>query len=49
VRTRCAERGLIVRSIRNSVAVCPPLVIGLDELDRLVEILRAAFDDVASA
>ena len=49
VRARCAERGLIVRSIRNSVAVCPPLVIGLDELDRLVEILRAAFDDVASA
>ena len=49
VRARCAERGLIVRSIRNSVAVCPPLVIGLEDLDRLVEILRAAFDDVASA
>jgi putrescine aminotransferase len=48
VRERCAEHGLIVRSIRDSVAVCPPLVIALDELDRLVETLAQAISEVAA-
>ncbi|MBW2281522.1 MAG: aminotransferase class III-fold pyridoxal phosphate-dependent enzyme [Deltaproteobacteria bacterium] len=49
VRERCAERGLIVRPIRNAAAMCPPLVIERAEIDLLVERLRAGLDDVASA
>ena len=47
VRASCADRGLIVRSIRNCVAVCPPLVIQPGEIDLMIERLGAALDDAA--
>jgi len=38
----CLEEGLIVRSIREGLAVCPPLTIAEDEIDSLVERLGRA-------
>jgi putrescine aminotransferase len=38
----CLEEGLIVRSLREGVAVCPPLCITEDEVDLLLERLRSA-------
>ncbi len=41
------EHGLIVRNIMDTMAVCPPLIISEDEIDRLVERLGAAIKDTA--
>jgi putrescine aminotransferase len=38
----CLEEGLIVRSIREGLAVCPPLTISEDEIDTLVARLGRA-------
>jgi adenosylmethionine-8-amino-7-oxononanoate aminotransferase len=40
----CQEAGLIVRSLGNTVAVCPPLVITRSQVDELVEMLGSGLD-----
>ena len=40
----CLEEGLIVRAIRDSVALCPPLTISDSEIDELVSRLTRAMD-----
>jgi 4-aminobutyrate--pyruvate transaminase len=45
VQARALEHGVIVRNIRDAVAVCPPLIINDAEIDELVEGLRRALDD----
>ncbi len=53
VPTRCVafarELGLIVRSVGDSIVVCPPLVITADELDDLFGRLEGALDRTADA
>ena len=36
----CQDNGLIVRAIGDVIALCPPLVISLDEIDELFDILE---------
>jgi putrescine aminotransferase len=43
----CLEEGLIVRSIREGLAVCPPLTISEDEIDELVAKLGRALARLA--
>lgn len=44
------ERGLIVRALAGDVvAVCPPLVVSLDEIDEIFDLLEAALDDTLAA
>jgi len=38
------ERGLIVRAIGDTIALCPPLIITADEVDELYARLEAAMD-----
>lgn len=38
------ERGVILRVIRDSIAVCPPLIIERDEVDILFDALAASLD-----
>jgi 4-aminobutyrate--pyruvate transaminase len=45
VQTRALEYGVIVRNMRDAVAVCPPLIIDEAQIDELVEGLRRALDD----
>ena len=45
LRDICIRNGLMVRSIRDSVVCCPPLIISHDEIDRLADILRRSLDE----
>ncbi len=44
---RCQEQGLIVRNIGDSIALCPPLVITVSEIDELFDRLERALDATA--
>lgn len=44
VRDLCIANGLMVRGIRDSIVMCPPLIVSHDEIDALVMILRRALD-----
>jgi putrescine aminotransferase len=39
VRDLCIKNGLMVRGIRDSIVMCPPLIITKDEIDRMVDII----------
>ena len=45
IQTAAAERGLIVRAIRDAVAVCPPLIITRAQVDELLDTFTLALDD----
>ncbi len=45
VRDACIARGLMVRAIRDSIVMSPPLVITHAEIDQIVDTIRAALDD----
>jgi 4-aminobutyrate--pyruvate transaminase len=45
VQARAQEHGVIVRNIRDAIAVCPPLIITEAEIEELLEGLRRALDD----
>ncbi len=42
VRQRMIERGVIVRPLGDSLAICPPLVIGDQQVDTIVDVLAEA-------
>ncbi len=43
------KRGLIVRAIGDTIALCPPLIISEAEIDLLIDRLALGLDDVAEA
>jgi putrescine aminotransferase len=45
VRDICIRNGLMVRAIRDSIVLCPPLVIRSEEIDRMLAIIRLALDE----
>lgn len=47
VRDECIARGLMVRAIRDSIVMSPPLVITHAEIDQLVDTIAAALDATA--
>ena len=47
IQAAALERGLIVRALRDAVAVCPPLIITPVQIDELFDKLTAALDAVA--
>ena len=40
VRDLCINNGLMVRAIRDSIVMCPPLVISHAEIDRMIDIIE---------
>lgn len=42
VRRRMIERGVIVRPLGDALAICPPLVIGDQQIDTIVDVLAEA-------
>jgi len=44
IQAAALEQGLIVRTIRDAVAVCPPLIINDAQIDELFDKLGVAFD-----
>ncbi len=45
---RTEAHGLIVRAIGDTLAVCPPMIIGEADIDKLIERLGRALDDTAA-
>jgi putrescine aminotransferase len=45
VRDLCIKNGLMVRAIRDSIVMCPPLVISEAEIDRLVDIIERSLTE----
>ena len=45
VRDRCIANGLMVRGIRDTIVMCPPLIITHAEIDELVGIIAKALDE----
>ncbi|MGC1468240.1 MAG: aminotransferase class III-fold pyridoxal phosphate-dependent enzyme [Sphingorhabdus sp.] len=45
VRDICIKNGLMVRGIRDSIVMCPPLIITTSQIDDLVGIIRKSLDE----
>jgi putrescine aminotransferase len=45
VRDLCIRNGLMVRAIRDTIVMCPPLVVSHAEIDEMVSILRRSLDE----
>jgi putrescine---pyruvate transaminase len=45
VRDICIKNGLMVRGIRDSIVMCPPLIISTEQIDELVGIIRKSLDE----
>ena len=48
-RDLCIKNGLMVRGVRDSLVMSPPLVITHEEIDRLVDIIRRSLDEAEPA
>lgn len=48
VRDECIARGLMVRAVRESIIMCPPLVITLEEISTMGQVIAAALDAAAA-
>jgi putrescine aminotransferase len=44
VRDLCIENGLMVRGIRDTIVMCPPLIITTEQIDAIISIIRHALD-----
>ncbi len=45
MQNRAAHHGVILRNMRDAIAVCPPLIITEDEIEELLQGLHRALDD----
>ena len=48
VRDRCVANGLMVRAVRDTIVMSPPLIITRAEVDKLVEILDKSLTEAAA-
>ncbi|MEN9874022.1 MAG: hypothetical protein RL186_919 [Pseudomonadota bacterium] len=44
VRDACIANGLMVRGIRDSVVMCPPLIVSHDEIDFMIDTIKTSLD-----
>ncbi len=49
VRDLCIKNGLMVRGIRDSIVMCPPLIITETEIDRIVDIIEKSLNEAEPA
>ena len=49
VRDICIAKGLMVRGVKDSIVMSPPLIITHAEIDRMVDIIAAALDEAEPA
>jgi putrescine aminotransferase len=45
VRDLCIKKGLMVRGVRDTIVMSPPLIITHAQIDQMVDTIRAALDD----
>ncbi|MBK1780210.1 aspartate aminotransferase family protein [Advenella sp. WQ 585] len=46
VQENVAKHGVLVRGIRNAIALCPPLIITIEQIDELFDSLEKGLDEV---
>jgi putrescine---pyruvate transaminase len=49
VRDLCIKNGLMIRAVRDTLVMSPPLVISRAEIDRMLEIIRRSLDEAGPA
>ena len=49
VRDTCIKNGLMVRGIRDSIVMCPPLIISHAEIDRMIDIIARSLREAEPA
>ncbi|MFC3098983.1 aspartate aminotransferase family protein [Alteraurantiacibacter palmitatis] len=49
VRDICIRNGLMVRGIRDTIVMCPPLIITHDEIDEMIAIIAKSLDEALPA
>jgi len=49
VRDTCIRNGLMVRGIRDSIVMCPPLIIKREEVDRMIDIIGKSLREAEPA
>ena len=49
VRDTCIKNGLMVRGIRDSIVMCPPLIITHAEIDRMIDIIARSLREAEPA
>jgi putrescine aminotransferase len=49
VRDVCIQNGLMVRAVRDTIVLCPPLIIKREEIDRMLATIRRSLDEAESA
>ena len=47
VRDLCIKKGLMLRGVRDTIVMSPPLIITHTEIDQLVGTIRSALDEAA--
>jgi putrescine aminotransferase len=45
VRDHCIKNGLMVRAIRDTIVLCPPLIIKREEIDHVLGTIRRSLDE----
>ena len=45
VRDACIANGLMVRGIRDTIVMCPPLIISHEQIDQMIAIIRRSLDE----
>ena len=45
IRDACIANGLMVRGIRDTIVICPPLIISHAQIDELIAIIRRSLDE----
>jgi putrescine aminotransferase len=49
VRDACIKNGLMVRGIRDSIVMCPPLIVTRAEIDRMIDIIARSLREAEPA
>lgn len=47
IRDLCIANGLMVRAIRDTIVMCPPLTISEEQIDEMISIITTALDEAA--
>jgi putrescine aminotransferase len=49
VRDACINNGLMVRGIRDSLVMCPPLIVSHDQIDFMIDTIEKSLDQSTAA
>lgn len=48
IRDLCISNGLMVRAVRDTIVMCPPLIITVEQIDDMISIIRKSLDEASA-